>query len=201
MNTKTDYLLARIDAAYRYDPKSGVLMKSDGTPVTLNLVTPEGDLWTDLWVDGKAHRIALKQIAWFLATGEWTDRPIDARNDDKTDLRFTNLVQRTTSEVAAGNHKRRGYSTSQYKGVCWKKSHRVWVASIGYHGKQYRLGTFDDEEVAANVYNAAARELFGEHARLNPCPPRPIPADILRKVRAVFRPDEKATDPNVEPAA
>lgn len=183
MKAKTPYLLARIHAAFRYEPKTGALTRADGSPVTINLVTPEGDLWTDLWVDGDAHRIALKQIAWFLVTGEWSDLPIDARNDNKTDLRFGNLVQRTRSQVAAGNHKRRGYSTSRYKGICWKKSHQVWVAQIGFEGTQYKLGAFKDEDMAANVYNAAARELFGEHARLNPCPPRPIPPLQLPKRR------------------
>ena len=46
-------------------PTSGRLTKADGTSVSVNLVTEEGDLWTDLWVNGSAHRIALKQIAWY----------------------------------------------------------------------------------------------------------------------------------------
>ena len=42
-----------------------------------------------------------------------------------------------------------------------------WRASITQAGKQKHLGYFAEEEAAAQAYNAAAQELFGEWAKLN----------------------------------
>jgi hypothetical protein len=41
------------------------------------------------------------------------------------------------------------------------------VASIEYQGKGRRLGTFTDELAAAAAYDEAARQWYGQHARLN----------------------------------
>ena len=42
-----------------------------------------------------------------------------------------------------------------------------WVANIQMDGKQRHVGYFHDEVAAADAYDDAARQLFGEHARLN----------------------------------
>lgn len=44
---------------------------------------------------------------------------------------------------------------------------RTWVAQIMVNGKNRYLGSFHDEELAAEAYDAGAREAWGEHARLN----------------------------------
>ena len=56
--------------------------------------------------------------------------------------------------------------TSKFKGVCWDKRRGRWVAQCKRDGKSY-LGRFDDELAAAEAYDEAARETWGEHARLN----------------------------------
>jgi hypothetical protein len=55
-----------------------------------------------------------------------------------------------------------------FKGVNWSgaKTHK-WQARIMRNGKRVFLGNFDTPEEAARAYDTAARELFGEHARLN----------------------------------
>lgn len=57
--------------------------------------------------------------------------------------------------------------TSRYKGVFWYARDKRWAAKIKVTGKQIHLGYFDDEEEAAQTYNEAALEHFGEYARLN----------------------------------
>ena len=55
-----------------------------------------------------------------------------------------------------------------YKGVGWGGSRGGgWQAQIMRDGKRVFLGAFDTPEEAARVYDAAARELFGESAWLN----------------------------------
>ena len=57
---------------------------------------------------------------------------------------------------------------SGYKGVNWSGDQtRRWQARIMKNKKRVFLGNFDTPEEAARVYDAAARELFGEHAWLN----------------------------------
>jgi hypothetical protein len=92
------------------------------------------------------------------------------RNDDPLDCRRENLVVRTHSEKGAAARKRNSVNgqpcTSKFKGVSWDKRRGKWLAQIKRDGKRY-LGRFDDELAAAQAYDEAARETWGEHARLN----------------------------------
>lgn len=58
-------------------------------------------------------------------------------------------------------------SSSKYKGVCWHKGARKWVSSITKDGHTTHLGCFTDEWEAAQAYNQAAKDAFGEYANLN----------------------------------
>ncbi|MGN6725534.1 MAG: MerR family DNA-binding transcriptional regulator [Tepidisphaeraceae bacterium] len=93
------------------------------------------------------------------------------RNDDPLDCRRENLVVRTLSEKSASNRKARMFCgrppSSRFKGVCWDKRRERWIAQIKKDGVSRSLGGFHDELAAAEAYDEAARELFGEHARLN----------------------------------
>jgi predicted site-specific integrase-resolvase len=93
-------------------------------------------------------------------------------NGDPLDCRRANLVVRTMDEVIHGQRKRRMTHfgrppTSRFKGVCWDETTGKWRAHIQKEGVGRRLGSFDDEIAAAQAYDEAARELFGEHAGLN----------------------------------
>ena len=57
--------------------------------------------------------------------------------------------------------------TSKYKGVCWDEPRGKWLAQISCGEMHRHLGRFDDEIAAAEAYDEAARQYFGEHARLN----------------------------------
>jgi hypothetical protein len=58
-------------------------------------------------------------------------------------------------------------SKSGFKGVSWYGATRKWQVQIKKDGKHYFLGRFSTPEEAARAYDAKARELFGEFARLN----------------------------------
>jgi hypothetical protein len=57
--------------------------------------------------------------------------------------------------------------TSKYKGVYWDKNNKKWMSRIKINKKTKYLGRFKSEKEAAEVYNKAAVELFGEFAYLN----------------------------------
>jgi len=92
-------------------------------------------------------------------------------NDDQLDCRRENLVVRTARQSQRHRRKNRTIggrpTSSRFKGVSWVTSAKRWVASIRYQGKGRRLGQFTDELAAAVAYDEAARQWFGEHARLN----------------------------------
>lgn len=97
-----------------------------------------------------------------------TDKHIQAdhRDGNGLDNRRSNL--RTCTHAENNRNKARGSrNTSGYKGVSWKKEHAKWGANICFGGKQVFLGYFFCLIKAAKAYDAAAKELHGEFARLN----------------------------------
>jgi hypothetical protein len=96
---------------------------------------------------------------------------IGFRNDDPLDCRRENLVVRTLTDTAANKRKQATWCgrpcTSRFKGVCWDERRGYWTAKIKKNRVSRWLGSFRDEIAAAQKYDEAAHELFGEHARLN----------------------------------
>ena len=90
----------------------------------------------------------------------------DHINGNKLDNRLCNLRIATRDQ---NMYNKRAYknNTSGYKGVCWKKENERWVAQINIGRKRVCLGYFDDAIAAAQAYDAAASEHYGEFARLN----------------------------------
>ncbi len=79
-----------------------------------------------------------------------------------------NLRECTEQQNTFNQGKRKGYQTSQYKGVSWNKRHKRFYAFIRIDGRRIYLGNFKDEVSAAKAYNKAAAEFFKEFAYLNP---------------------------------
>jgi len=82
----------------------------------------------------------------------------------KCNLRFCNHAQNNW------NSKKNITNTSGFKGVCWSKEKKKWIASIRVNGYQYYLGYFDNLIKAAKTYNRAAKKYHGEFAKLNRIP-------------------------------
>lgn len=81
-------------------------------------------------------------------------------NNQKSNLRLCTHAQNTRTAKAGGAKRH-----SKYRGV--SKLGDKYIAYINIAHKQTNLGYFDDEEIAARVYDAAAKEHYGEFAVLN----------------------------------
>jgi hypothetical protein len=65
------------------------------------------------------------------------------------------------------NMRKRPETSSQFKGVTWRRDTSVWKARIRVNRNLINLGCFTDEIEAAKAYDTAAREHFGGFACLN----------------------------------
>ncbi len=90
---------------------------------------------------------------------------VDHADHDGLNNRRTNIRTCTKAQNMANLRKTR--RTSRFKGVSWYKQDQKWSAQVTVDGTKLHLGYFDDEVLAARVYNGAAAEAFGEFALLN----------------------------------
>lgn len=91
---------------------------------------------------------------------------VDHINGDRLDNRRANLRVATQKENVRNRTSHAG-STSGYLGVSFDRGKNRWRAQIRPDGQRIHLGWFRDEWEAAEAYNDAAREHFGEFASLN----------------------------------
>lgn len=106
------------------------------------------------------HRLILG-----LKTGD--EREADHKNSNGLDNRRSNIRIATRSQNSANKPKRDGDYSSTHKGVYFAKDRNKWRASITVDYKTIRLGSFDTEIEAAQAYDTAAKEHFGEFAQSN----------------------------------
>lgn len=133
----------------------------------------------------KWHAICPKNRAWYAAhssrdESNWKKRHIiylhrflmnpakgqviDHINGNGLDCRRSNM---RICSIQENNRNSRPRRTSQLKGLFFDKRTKTWRARIKDNGTSIFIGTFVTEKDAALAYNAKAKELFGEFARLN----------------------------------
>lgn len=92
-------------------------------------------------------------------------RQCDHRDGNGLNNQWSNLrVCTRTQNIRSQKNK---VGTSKYKGVCWDRRDRKWYSQIRVNKKQIYLGLFNSEIDAAQAYDRAASEYFGEFALTN----------------------------------
>ena len=88
---------------------------------------------------------------------------VDHKNGNGLDNRRINL-RLATRRQNSQNSRKRGNTSSKFKGVSFHKQSGKWRSRIIINGTECFLGLFDSEESAAQMYRSVALEVFGEFA-------------------------------------
>jgi hypothetical protein len=103
------------------------------------------------------HRLILQVDDPLLTVDHVSTNALDNR---RCNLRLATRGQQQRNQRAI-------QASSAYKGVSWDARCKRWCAQIRADGRATWLGRFCSEKDAARAYDAAARDLHGEFARLN----------------------------------
>lgn len=98
----------------------------------------------------------------FILGGKADHRDHNGLNNQRHNLRLA-----TQSQNLMNMSKTTSKTSSRYKGVCWHKKAKKWVASIKLEQRSIYIGLFSTQIVAARAYDKKAKELFGEFANTN----------------------------------
>lgn len=92
---------------------------------------------------------------------------IDHKDGDGLNNQRGNLRPANNAQNGANRRKQRKVCSSKFKGVDWCSRERRWRSRIMVENKCKHLGYFRNEKEAAKAYDIAAKQYFGEFARLN----------------------------------
>lgn len=121
-------------------------------------------------LDNKYLRVRRKDKSYlvhriiFLMHHRYLPYEIDHINGNKLDNRIENLREATRSQNQC-NKTMMTNNTSGYRGVSWNNQKNKWAVRVTVAKKVYRLGFFDDPEIAGAVAREARTKLHGEFAR------------------------------------
>jgi len=150
-----------------YDPDTGLftrrIQRSANAMVGQVVGTVDGKGYLHVSIEKQFYR--LHRLVFLYMEGS-IPKYIDHKDRDRQNNRWGNL-RKSNCKFNAGNSGVHKHNTSGYRGVSQNKKSGKWHAQIKIHGKQTYLGRFNTPEEAAEIYNKAAKEHFGEFATLN----------------------------------
>ena len=158
----------RLRELLHYNPSTGVFTRKVRTAQVSRVGDVAGSLGNrgHIIIELCARRYQASILAWVYMTGRWPADEIDHKDCDPANNRWDNLRE-ATSQQNKGNRRRsvsKKYDSP--KGVFWDKNRQKWLAAIGVNGRFKNLGRYADMQEAQAAYERAAKEHFGEFARV-----------------------------------
>ncbi len=86
---------------------------------------------------------------------------IDHVDQNKLNCISENLERKKKADNNRNKRKQAG-KTSKYKGVCWAKRQKKWVATISINGTTEYIGCYDNEKDAADAYQVKLKKFLDE---------------------------------------
>jgi len=107
-------------------------------------------------------KISLHRFILNAKKGEFVDhKDFNTFNNMKSNIRICTWAQNSQNRAKVNKN-----TSSKYKGVCWSRHFKRWMAGIKHNGKYYAK-KFIHEINAAIWYDKIAKKLYGEFAYLN----------------------------------
>ena len=127
-----------------------------------------GRYHVSFWSNGrqKTEKIHKLVAFTFYFIDDYKDYEIDHKDRNYKNNNLLNVRFCSRSENCY-NQGIRTNNTSGYKGVCWFKRDKKWVARIYVNKTKHVLGYFKDKEEAYKAYCKASKEL---HKEFSNCP-------------------------------
>jgi hypothetical protein len=92
---------------------------------------------------------------------------VDHRDGNGLNNQRANLRLCSRQQNCANKRVRNQFVSSQFKGVCFLKRRKKWLANISFNNRTQFIGEYTSEVEAARAYDKKAYQLFGEFAHLN----------------------------------
>lgn len=155
---KSDLTAERLRSVVHYDAESGVITRLScfqRPDVVGKSAHPHRSGYLRMSIDG--YRYFAHHLAWLHTTGELPVGEVDHINGNKSDNRWANLREVTSSVNKQNQRRAKSNSQSGLLGVSWDKKREKWVARIKVGEKYLGLGRFEDKLDAWRMYVLAKR--------------------------------------------
>ena len=143
-----------------YDPKTGVFRWRKNRPGGVKAGDEAGARFNSYrWISIKGTKYLAHRLAFLFMTGKWPAKYVDHIDGEGLNNAWSNLREATPTENAQNIKKANKNSETGLLGVSTASRGRGFQAQIRVNGESHHLGYFDNELVAAAVYDAAKRIL------------------------------------------
>lgn len=147
-----------------YDPATGVFtwrVNRRGPARIGSVAGTKTKFGVNICIDCGMYRAS--RLAWLYMTGAWPTKEVIPFDGDPYNLEWSNLREATASQRRA--HASSPNNRAGARGVYQTDEGSIY-AQIHVNRKVIYLGCFDTIEAASAAYQKAAREYFGEFARV-----------------------------------